>query len=238
MSDLLNHSRVLLKLAAGCCSVVLVGCSLFGGVSQDPVNPSNSGSTTPSPVTSDPNSSGEPTNLPSSEPTASPNVAVSPQPSAPASPSLQPATEKPSPLPKKEQQEVSKIIKDTEEKGKVARQDTGKTYLDNILLLQQTERFVGGTFVSDLAQLSDEVPNETAEYEFKILKADTKETVVVAIAKIPGITSYVGAAYSVEGSTPISGVCRSNIPAQQAPGAPKLVAGKTIQCASGSTATE
>ncbi|MEO0374736.1 MAG: type IV pilin-like G/H family protein [Cyanobacteria bacterium P01_A01_bin.17] len=231
MAYLFNHSRVILRVAVSFCGVMVVGCSWFGDSSQPPVSTTESG-TTPSPAASE---------LPGGEPSGgepTPSTAKVDQPSTGAeTPTIEPATNEPSPLPKEEQQVVSQAVKDAEKQGNIARQDTGKTYLDNILLLQQTERFVGGTFVPNLAQLSDEVPKETTEYQFKVLRADTKEAVVVAIAKIPGITSYVGAAYSIEGSTPISGICRSNLPAQQAPKPPKL-AGKSIQCASGSTAVE
>ncbi|PZD71462.1 hypothetical protein C1752_06381 [Acaryochloris thomasi RCC1774] len=207
---------------------MVVGCSWFGDSSQPPVSTTDPGATPTSPAASELPGGEEPT----------PSTAKVEQPSTGAeTPSIEPATNKPSPLPKEEQQVVSQAVKEAEKQGNIARQDTGKTYLDNILLLQQTERFVGGTFVPNLGQLSDEVPKETTEYQFKVLRADTKEAVVVAIAKIPGITSYVGAAYSIEGSTPISGICRSNLPAQQAPKPPKL-AGKSIQCASGSTAVE
>lgn len=208
----------------------MAGCSWFGNNAQPP------GETTDPEATPSPVAKASPSGEPGEELTP-PTAKVEPPTTGTETPSIEAATNKPSPLPKEEQQVVSQAVKDAEEQGNIARQDTGKTYLDNILLLQQTERFVGGTFIPDLTQLSADVPKETTEYQFKVLKADTKEAVVVAIAKTPGIASYVGAAYNIEGSTPISGICRSNLPTQEAPKSPRLV-GQSIQCASGSTAVE
>lgn len=229
--------RLIPVLVVSLSGLAMVGCSWFSQGTSTSENPVPEQSTTGEPTVIQP--SGE--QSPSVEDPAVPEAQADNNPAATASPqpeaSPQASAPPPVKLAKKEKEQVSQIVEETSEQGNVARQDAGKTYLDNILLLQQTERFVGGTFVNDLSTLSGDIPEETDEYQFKILKADAEQTVAAAIAKIPGRTSYIGAAYNVEGSTPISAVCKSNLPSQKAPSEPKLV-GKTIVCASGSTAME
>ncbi|MGB7412835.1 MAG: type IV pilin-like G/H family protein [Thermosynechococcaceae cyanobacterium] len=225
MSHLLSK-RLLLKAAVSLCGLGVVGCAWFGG-SQ---TPDRSEQPSPSPIaTASPGVSA--TGSPTSKKDGTTNTTPK---------STNESEAKPAPpvkLSKNDQQIVSEAAQTTEKKGGIARQDVGKTYLSNILVQQQTERFVGGTFVPNLSSLSDKIPAEIAEYQFKILKADKNQAVVAAIAKVPGLNSYIGAAYNVEGSTPITSMCKSNLPAQAAPAAPKLVGG-TIVCAPGSTATE
>ncbi|MGF1603064.1 MAG: type IV pilin-like G/H family protein [Thermosynechococcaceae cyanobacterium] len=225
MSNLLSK-KLLSKAAVSLCGLAVVGCAWFGG-SQTPdrseqpsPSPSGTGVSPPGPPTL---TKGGTTNT-TPKPTPGSEAKSNPVP---------PPVE----LSKQDKQIVSEAAQTTEKKGGIARQDVGKTYLSNILVQQQTERFVGGTFVPNLSSLSDKIPAEITEYQFKILKADKNQAVVVAIAKVPGLNSYIGAAYNVEGSTPISTMCKSNLPAQAAPAAPKLVGG-TIVCAPGSTATE
>lgn len=242
MAHLINQ-RFIPKLVISVCGVMMVGCSLFNNDSPDipvsQVSPSTETAAQASPEAS-PNIAPETSTRPSNVPTTT--TPANPQPTstdvaAVPSPKVQ-LTEAPKThLPKEDKQLVSQIAKETEKKSKIARQDSGKTYLDNILRLQQAERFVGGAFRPSLSALADDIPDETDEYQFKILTADTEQAVVVAIAKIPGLNSYVGAAYNIDGGTPISGICKSNLPTQKAPNSPKL-AGKSVQCASGSTAIE
>jgi hypothetical protein len=226
----MSHSlgqRLRSKAAVSLWGFVAVGCSWFGG--SQPPDRAESPDVSPSPTSK--TSPGESPTPPSNE------VSTRKPGSQPADPASKAAPSSSVPLSKQDQQLVSEAAQTTEKQGGIVRQDVGKTYLSNILVLQQTERFVGGTFVPNLASLSEKIPEEIAEYQFQIIKADRQQALVAAIAKVPGLNSYIGAAYNVEGGTPITAMCKSNLPAQAAPAAPKLVSG-TIVCASGSTPVE
>jgi hypothetical protein len=129
---------------------------------------------------------------------------------------------------------LTKIKKNLSEKVAIAKQDTGKTYLSNLLLSQQAEKLVQGKFTSDLKRLAADIPTETEEYRLEVRQADASKAVMVALAKRPGFASYIGAVYAVEGSIPITGICKTNVPSQTPPQAPKL-AYSTVMCSPGSS---
>jgi Type IV pilin-like G and H, putative len=130
---------------------------------------------------------------------------------------------------------LNKIGKNLSEKVAIAKQDTGKTYLSSLLLSQQAEKLVKGKFTSDLKVIASDIPIETEEYRLEVRQADASKAVMVALAKKPGFASYTGAVYAVEGSIPISGMCKTNVPSQTPPQAPKFTY-STILCADGSSA--
>jgi Type IV pilin-like G and H, putative len=116
----------------------------------------------------------------------------------------------------------------------IAKQDTGRTYLGILLLSQQAEKLVKGKFTSDLKQLASDTPIDTEEYRLEVREADAAKAVMVAIAKKPGFASYTGAVYAVEGNIPVTGMCRTNVPSQVPPAAPKFTY-STILCEQGSS---
>jgi hypothetical protein len=130
---------------------------------------------------------------------------------------------------------LSKIRKNLSDKVAIAKQDTGKTYLSTLLLAQQAQKLVKGKFSSDLKLLASDIPLETEEYRLEVRQADSATAVMVAVAKKPGFASYIGAVYAVEGSLPVSGMCRTNVPSKTPPEVPKF-SYSTILCADGSSA--
>lgn len=129
---------------------------------------------------------------------------------------------------------INDLRKKLSNKVAIAKQDTGRTYLGILLLSQQAERLVKGKFTSDLKQLASDTPIDTEEYRLEVREADTAKAVMVAIAKKPGFASYTGAVYAVEGNIPVTGMCRTNVPSQTPPAAPKFTY-STIICAEGSS---
>lgn len=130
---------------------------------------------------------------------------------------------------------INKITQKLSDKVAIAKQDTGKTYLSTLLLSQQAQKLVKGKFSTDLKLLATDIPIETEEYRLEVRQADVSTAVMVAIAKKPGFASYIGAVYAVEGSLPLSGMCRTNVPSQTPPEVPKY-SYSTILCATGSSA--
>ncbi len=178
--------------------------------------------TAPSPTPSVAQSSAAAT---SSSSTPSPSVPSLPlatsSPSATAEPTLTPGL-------------INDLRKKLSNKVAIAKQDTGRTYLGILLLSQQAERLVKGKFTSDLKQLASDTPIDTEEYHLEVREADTAKAVMVAIAKKPGFASYTGAVYAVEGNIPVTGMCRTNVPSQTPPAAPKFTY-STFICAEGSS---
>jgi hypothetical protein len=129
---------------------------------------------------------------------------------------------------------LNKIRKNLSDKVAIAKQDTGKTYLSTLLLAQQAQKLVKGKFSSDLKLLASDIPSETEEYRLEVRQADSATAVMVAVAKKPGFASYIGAVYAVEGSLPVSGMCKTNVPSRTPPEAPKF-SYSTILCANGSS---
>lgn len=129
---------------------------------------------------------------------------------------------------------LNKIRKNLREKVAIAKQDTGKTYLSSLLLSQQAEKLVKGAFTSDLKVLASDIPIETEEYRLEVRQVDASKAVMVALAKKPGFASYTGAVYAVEGSIPVTGMCRTNVPSQTPPQAPQF-SYSTILCPDGSS---
>jgi Type IV pilin-like G and H, putative len=130
---------------------------------------------------------------------------------------------------------LNKIRKNLSDKVAIAKQDTGKTYLSTLLLAQQAQKLVKGKFSSDLKLLASDIPSETEEYRLEVRQADSATAIMVAVAKKPGFASYIGAVYAVEGSLPVSGMCKTNVPSRTPPEAPKF-SYSTILCADGSSA--
>jgi hypothetical protein len=130
---------------------------------------------------------------------------------------------------------INKITQKLSDKVAIAKQDTGKTYLSTLLLSQQAQKLVKGKFSTDLKLLASDIPIETEEYRLEVRQADVSTAVMVAVAKKPGFASYIGAVYAVEGSLPVSGMCKTNVPSQTPPEAPKY-SYSTILCATGSSA--
>jgi Type IV pilin-like G and H, putative len=131
-----------------------------------------------------------------------------------------------------------KIKQDLKVKVAIAKQDTGKTYLGNVLMSQQAEKLVKGRFNADLKRLSADIPLDTDEYRLEVRQADETQAIIVAIAKKPGFASYTGAVYSMEGKIPMTSICKTNVPSQTPPPPPQIVstgASKGLMCATGSS---
>lgn len=129
---------------------------------------------------------------------------------------------------------INRLRRDLSRKVVIAKQDTGKTHLSSLLLSQQAEKLVKGQFSNDLKRLARDFPSETDEYRLEIRKADNAQAVIVAVAKQPGYASYTGAVYALEGKIPVTGICKTNVPSQMPPPAPKLVH-SVLMCAAGSS---
>jgi hypothetical protein len=181
----------------------------------------------------------------STQPVSAPTLSTSPltQSPVPETPNPNPSGTTPSPSglssstasPTVDPDLINKITKKLSDKVAIAKQDTGKTYLSTLLLSQQAQKLVKGKFSTDLKLLASDIPLETEEYRIEVRKADVSTAVMVAVAKKPGFASYIGAVYAVEGSLPVSGMCKTNLPSQTPPEAPKF-SYATILCAAGSSA--
>jgi hypothetical protein len=197
--------------------LMMGGCSKDRSASVQP-SPSSSG-VAQSPVPRASVSPGQssavlPSQSPSSNPSSQPSVTLSTQ----------------------DQSTVDKSIQVVSQAGAIAKQDTGKTYISNLLLSQQAEHLVRGRFASDLKRLAPDVPTETEDYHLEIRQADASQTVLVATAKQPGFNSYTGVVYAIAGKIPVTGICKTNVPSQTPPQAPKLVQ-SAIMCPQGSSQT-
>jgi Type IV pilin-like G and H, putative len=136
---------------------------------------------------------------------------------------------------------LGKIKQDIKGKVAIAKQDTGKTYLSNILRSQQAEKLVKGRFNADLKRLSADIPLETDEYHLEVRQADKTKAIIVAIAKQPGFASYTGAVYEMEGTIPMTSICKTNVPSQTPPPPPKIVStagSKGLMCSTGSSTVD
>ncbi len=129
---------------------------------------------------------------------------------------------------------LKKIKQDLSLKVVIAKQDTGKTSLSNILLSEQAEKLVKGRFNPDLKRLSADIPLETDEYRMEVRQADEQKAIIVAIAKQSGFASYTGAVYAREGKIPVTGICKTNVPSQTPPQPPQIVKAG-LMCESGSS---
>lgn len=180
------------------------------------------------------------------EPNASPQPSASPKVITKSTTSQDQAAKKPpaslSPAPKiklsaSEKKLVTKVHKEVKKKGTIAKQDSGQTYLDNILQSQQALKLVNGRFTNNLGELKTNLPDSPNEHQLQVLEASEDKAIVVAIAKQDGIFSYTGAVYAQDASLPVSTICKSNEPTKTPPGTPTLK-GATIICAQGSTLVE
>lgn len=189
-----------------------------------------------------------PRSAPSVSPTPSSSVAIGSSGQSPSTPSVQPhpseapsPTAKPSvsvgasPLDATNLRISDKISKDVTQKGNIALQDTGKTFLSNLLLSQQAEHLTKGRFTDDLKRLAPDVPTDNEDYHLEIKQANTSQAVMVAIAKKPGFNSYTGMVYTIPGKLATTVMCRTNIPSQTPPQTPKFVQSMAM-CPSGSSA--
>jgi Type IV pilin-like G and H, putative len=177
--------------------------------------------TAPSPTPSTPPVTQAPTPQ-TPNPTASAMETAPPSPLASSTPSLDPTL-------------LNKIRKKLSDKVAIAKQDTGKTYLSSLILSQEAHKLVKGKFSSDLKLIASDIPIETEEYRLEVRQADASTAIMVAVAKKPGFASYVGAVYAVEGSLPVAGMCKTNVPSQTPPQSPKF-SYSTVLCADGSVA--
>jgi Type IV pilin-like G and H, putative len=176
-----------------------------------------------------------------------PSASVTEQPAS-ASPSVSPLSPSPNSLPDKGGPTASasapattqspsllrKLKQDLSVKVAIAKQDTGKTALSNLLMSQQAEKLVKGRFTSDLKRLAADIPLETDEYHIEVRHADDKKAVISAIAKQPGFASYTGAVYAVDGKIPTTSICKTNVPSQTPPPPPKIISTGLI-CEGGSS---
>jgi Type IV pilin-like G and H, putative len=193
-----------ISIAGSAVGLLITGCSTHTVIA-------------PSPTPSVAQSSATPTSTPSA-----PNPSLSSAtPSASVEPTLDPDL-------------INDLRKKLSNKVAIAKQDTGRTYLGILLLSQQAEKLVKGKFTSDLKQLASDTPIDTEEYRLEVREADAAKAVMVAIAKKPGFASYTGAVYAVEGNIPVTGMCRTNVPSQVPPAAPKFTY-STILCEQGSS---
>ncbi len=120
---------------------------------------------------------------------------------------------------------------------KVARQSPATTYLNIILESQQAQHLVSGSFKPSLDDLHLDAFADSAEYRVAVVTANAEQAIITATPTQDGFPSYVGAVYAREASLPLAGICRSNLPSQTAPQAPRLLYGQ-LQCAPGSTPAE
>lgn len=209
-----------LCLTIGMIGAIAVGCSQPSTTSVSPT-PSSSvaiGSSGQSP--SKPSVQPHPSKTPLSSPTATPS-----------------ASAKASPLDATALKLSNKISKAVTQKGNIALQDTGKTFLSNLLLSQQAEHLTKGRFTDDLKRLAPDVPTENEDYHLEVKQATESQAVLVAIAKKPGLNSYTGIVYTAPGKLPTTAMCRTNIPSQTPPQTPKFVQ-SMVMCPSGSSATK
>ncbi len=179
----------------------------------------------------------------------SPSVSLGGQPT----PSISPSASSLSPVPKADLPDTSspggatskpemtptpsllkKIKQDLSLKVAIAKQDTGKTALSNLLRSQQAEKLVKGRFTSDLKRIAEDIPLETDEYRLEVRQADEAKAIVVAIAKQPGFASYTGAVYARDSDIPVTSICKTNVPSQTPPQPPKIVKAGLI-CESGAS---
>lgn len=211
-------------------SSLLVGCSGSEPQQQTLVSSASS----PAPQSANRPQSQQPLGSSSPQPSPAAKPAASSQPS-PVTQKLSPPPSPAVKLSTSDKKLISKVQKEVQEKGAVAKQDVGQTYLGNVLRSQQAVKLVDGRFTSDLHALQTDLPGKMSDYQLQILAATEQKAVVVAIAKQTGIPSYTGAVYAQEASIPVSTICKSNEPTKTPPGAPKLM-GSKIVCAQGSTA--
>lgn len=226
---------------------LLMGCSGSETAKQSPQPNVNSPAPRNSPNTQAPQSSPTASPKDSPQPTTATKPASQPKPAAQSKPAAQkpvstPAKVKLSPAPKVELSKsdkklVSKVHKEVQKKGAVAKQDFGHTYLGNVLRTQQAEKLVTGRFTTNLQKLESDSPKDSGEFQLQVLEANESKAIVAAIAKQNGIFSYTGAVYAQNASIPVSAICKSNEPTKTPPGTPKLK-GSTIVCAQGSTVIE
>lgn len=141
-------------------------------------------------------------------------------------------------MPASDEEVVSQVQQEVEQERTLSKQNVGQTYLSSILRSQQAEHLVSGKFSPSLDTLQTGDPSETNEYQLQITQANQNQAIVVAIAKQPGLFSYVGAVYAVEARIPITGMCRTNEPSQTPPPSPNLMNKVAIVCPSGSTPVE
>jgi|GEM_PF-3004758 len=218
------------KYLIGGISSLLVGCSGSEPQQQTPIV----SATSPVPQRSNRSQAQQPVSTDSPQP----SPATQPATNAKSKPVAKKVAPSPSPAVKlstSDQKLISKVQKEVQEKGAIAKQDAGQTYLGNVLRSQQAAKLVDGRFTSDLQALQTDLPAKISDYQLQVLEATEQKAVVVAIAKQTGIPSYTGAVYAQEASIPVSTICKSNEPTQAPPPAPKLV-GSKIVCAQGSTA--
>jgi Type IV pilin-like G and H, putative len=203
-------------------------CLTIGAIAVGCSQPTTSVSPTPSSSVAIDSSSGQSPSKPSVQPHPSKTPLSSPT----ATPS---ASAGASPLDATALKLSNKISKAVTQKGNIALQDTGKTFLSNLLLSQQAEHLTKGRFTDDLKRLAPDVPTDNEDYHLEVKQASESQAVLVAIAKRPGLNSYTGIAYTVPGKLPITAMCRTNIPSQTPPQTPKFVQ-SMVMCPSGSSA--
>ncbi|ABW25234.1 hypothetical protein AM1_0148 [Acaryochloris marina MBIC11017] len=216
-------------------SSLLIGCSGSETAKQSPQPSVNSPAPKSTPQAPQTSPKVSPKATTAAKPASQPKPAAPKPVSAPAKVKLSPAPKVE--LSKSEKQLVSKVQKEVQKNGSVAKQDTGHTYLGNVLRSQQAEKLVTGRFTTNLQKLESDSPKDSGEFQLQVLEANENKAIVAAIAKQNGIFSYTGAVYAQDASIPVSAICKSNEPTQTPPGTPKLT-GSTIVCAQGSTVVE
>ncbi len=216
-------------------SGLLISCSGSAPKSETPTTPADvpasQSSDRPKSSQTEPSASPQPSAAPKVTKSPSSQDQTAPKPSVPLSPA--PKIE----LSDSEKKLVSKVQKEVKQKGAIAKQDSGQTYLDDILQSQQANQLVNGRFTSNLGELKTSLPDSSDEHQLKVLEASEDKAIVVAIAKQDGIFSYTGAVYAQDVSLPVSTICKSNEPTKTPPSAPALK-GATIICAPGSTVVD
>jgi hypothetical protein len=213
-----------LCLTVGFAGVIAAGCSRNTTTVPSTVPPTPS-----SPVAMD-------SSAPSpSAPSVQPRPSKAPL-SSPSSPATTPSASAVAPPLDATALKISnKISKDVTQKGNIALQDTGKTFLSNLLLAQQAEHLTKGRFTDDLKRLAPDIPTDNEDYHLEVKQASESQAVLVAIAKKPGLNSYTGIVYTIPGKLPATAMCRTNIPSQTPPQTPKFVR-SMVMCSSGSAA--
>ncbi|MGB3311581.1 MAG: type IV pilin-like G/H family protein [Nodosilinea sp.] len=116
-----------------------------------------------------------------------------------------------------------------EEQADKARESEAKTYVGSILRGQQAHRLESEQFTDNLQQLGIGIPEETDNYSYTIALPDPsgQTAIVTAMAKLPELRSFTGAAYATIDAQgkfiiTVTGTCIGDIPKQTPPPAPEL----------------
>ena len=222
------------------CLVLLLGLTSCSGSKKQPDSSTQNPSPvpveveTPAPSSKQPEESNTPT--PPEVVAKSPDVPKIDKPakteSKPNPPEKAPEVKEPEKLPplsEESKEIVSNITDEVSEESKVVTENTGLITMNRLLLAQQAQWLLSGSFSTDFKALEPNLPEETNEYKFEITQGNDQEAIVVAIAKNDKLPSFTGASYAIPSGLPTSGLCQTKLPSQTTPTPPKLT-GTDMSC--------